>query len=147
ASGRNHSCAVRGDGDVYCWTARDTRAAPAPVRGALSIAAAGDDTCAVLRTGRVACWGKESEKIPTESNGREAPFSIPNVADAVSVMMSPRIGCALLRDERVACWMLAEGVAVDVPGLAGVSHAALNQRLACGSDAQGAVRCQDVEAA
>src|SRR5207253_561505 len=70
AAGKNHSCALMGDGGVACWGdngqgqlgdgTTDVRLVPVRVIGLTSkvtaIAAAGDRTCAIAG-GNVVCWG------------------------------------------------------------------------------------------
>jgi alpha-tubulin suppressor-like RCC1 family protein len=80
ATGAEHSCAVRSTGGVLCWGAdylgqlgdggTQGRPLPVPVKGpngqalltgAAAISAGGDNACALLRTGRVVCWGADGE--------------------------------------------------------------------------------------
>src|SRR5688500_16065288 len=70
AVGRNHACALRADGQVWCWGRNDRgqlgdatfvdRANAAPVGGlddAIALSAGPAHTCAVRVTGEVGCWG------------------------------------------------------------------------------------------
>jgi hypothetical protein len=74
AVGNSHACALLRDGAVRCWGGSDfgqlgdgarrkqgiTISTPVTVQGissATSIAAAGDQTCAVIKEGLVRCWG------------------------------------------------------------------------------------------
>ena len=80
-SGYDHACALTTGGTVKCWGNNDSgqlgdgtypavRNSPAPVdvagfgtgtlSGVVQIAAGGENTCAVLVAGRVACWGRSN---------------------------------------------------------------------------------------
>ena len=79
AAGVRHSCAVTSAGGVRCWGANHNGAlgdgttgrhfAPVAVSGLSSgvtaVSAGHDSSCALLRTGRVKCWGEGYELTPT----------------------------------------------------------------------------------
>lgn len=126
ASGSQHSCALLADGRVRCWgdgsrgqlgygTNGSVRlpslAGDVPVGGAVAqIAAGGGHTCAVLRSGKLRCWGdgrfgqlgfgnsSTSGKTPEELG--DVPVGEP----VVQVAAGLRHTCALLSEGRIRCW-------------------------------------------
>src|SRR5688572_15247656 len=57
SAGREHSCALRGDGTVGCW-GMDSVAIPAPAEARFRQIAAGDHfTCGLELAGTIRCWG------------------------------------------------------------------------------------------
>ncbi|MFO0604260.1 MAG: hypothetical protein U0324_13845 [Polyangiales bacterium] len=92
-------CALRGDGSVWCWSADDdpdrpTRRALPPVT---RIAAGSSDTCALLASGRVRCWGRAP--LGDAVNEFEAP-----VAGATSLEARADVACAGARGGAFSCW-------------------------------------------
>src|SRR5688500_2710144 len=74
AVGRDHACALRADGEVWCWGRNDRgqlgdgtfvdRSAPAPVAGlndAIALSAGPAHTCVVHVSGAVGCWGTNAD--------------------------------------------------------------------------------------
>lgn len=140
ALGWGHTCAVSDDGQVLCWgsnergqtgaTAQDDPIAePRPVAGvsdARRVSAGYGHTCAVLRSGRVACWGDNSQgqlgdgcfersdgNICVDANGsatrqpgreRSDVRYVEAIADATDVVAAQTHTCALRRTGSVACW-------------------------------------------
>jgi len=70
-------CARTAAGGVLCWGVGDGRGqqltVPAPVQGLQGVARLGGSSCAVLDTGRVACWRRREPSPPT---GREPSGSL-----------------------------------------------------------------------
>jgi alpha-tubulin suppressor-like RCC1 family protein len=129
ALGRDFSCALRTDATVWCWGRNDSgelgladiqhRAVPIQIRwaggGALTdivdIQAGHLHTCALDRSGGVACWG-------TGSEGQLGDGLASTVSEAVSVVgpggtaltgvVEITVGkfhsCALMRDRTARCW-------------------------------------------
>ncbi|MCB9659777.1 MAG: hypothetical protein H6726_19165 [Sandaracinaceae bacterium] len=73
-AGTNHSCAVDGDGTIWCWGpnadgrigdgSTDNALSPRAVQGitdALEVTAGGSHTCALSEQGAVWCWGRALE--------------------------------------------------------------------------------------
>ena len=76
-------------------------------------------TCAVIRDGRVACWGRDTfaalrpspDRPPAGTYGRRSepvlrrrPVWIAGLADAIQVAVGPSSVCAVTRSGRVRCW-------------------------------------------
>jgi hypothetical protein len=75
--------------------------------------------CAVVRDGRVACWGRDTfaalrpnpDRPPAGTHDRHSepvlhkrPVWIAGLADAVQVAVGPASACAVTRSGRVRCW-------------------------------------------
>ncbi len=74
---------------------------------AIDIAPANTFTCAVLGSGRVACWGRNKAWVlggASESDRYDKPKVMPNIAHAVSIEGGDTAACALLDDGSVKCW-------------------------------------------
>ncbi len=175
--GRSHTCSLHPDGTVRCWGGngrgalgngtRETTAEPvrvvgigAPVlEGAVSVAPGGDHTCAVLRTGRIACWGANDVGQLGVAAGepRPTPVLVDGIEGAVEVALGMAHACARHADDRVSCWgwnvsgQLGNGTksADDAPnavpkkvaGLGSVVELALGHAHSCARTRDGSVWC------
>lgn len=133
ALGAAHVCVLRNDGAVYCWgdntsgqlgdgTATN-REAPALVAAlphtaqahATQVSAGEDQTCALLNTGQVYCWGNNgarqlgdgtvvpSSRVPVQTlavaaDGGAEPFQ------ATALSLGGKHACAIGADKRAWCW-------------------------------------------
>jgi len=116
---RNHVCAVRADGSLWCWGN--------PEQGRLGFASVVDvpsprqvpdldvvkvacemwHTCALLRDGRVACFGENrfgQLGNGTVSDGSSGPTIVRSLTDAVDIEVSLRHSCARRSSGELACW-------------------------------------------
>jgi alpha-tubulin suppressor-like RCC1 family protein len=114
AVGSAHGCAIKPGGQVACWgyngqgqlgtTADKTfRAEPADVPGvadAIHLASSGTRTCAVHRSGEVACWGSWD---PSATSGWELN-SLIGLSAVSQLVMGDTHACALWGGGKVACW-------------------------------------------
>jgi alpha-tubulin suppressor-like RCC1 family protein len=140
AAGPSHTCAALQDGTVECWgynatgqigngvQVYDTVLSPVPVSGlsspAVSVAAGGDNfddqTCAVLVSGQLSCWG--SNRVGQLGDGTTATRFIPaKVAGppATAVEVGRDHACAANAAGGAVCWghnrygQLGDGAAID----------------------------------
>jgi hypothetical protein len=99
---------------------KDEVRTPAPVPAladARALAFAAGYGCAILGTGRVACWGYVlRHELPL---ARRALAEVPGLRDAVGLAASSDHACAVLRDGTVWCW--DEGPPRRVAGIADAS--------------------------
>ena len=128
--GDAHGCAIAADKRVKCWgsnqegqlaSATGDRLAPGPdqrLRGRPvdAIAAGGGHSCAILRGGRLACWGRNSEGqlgLGDSINRGDQPGqmgdALPVVdlgggATAAAVAAGAAHTCAALASGEVKCW-------------------------------------------
>jgi hypothetical protein len=143
ATGSYHTCAILDDGSVRCWgfggdgrlgygntnPVLDPSTAGAvdlgPGRTAVAITAGSDDTCVILDTGGVECWGfggngelggalgygNESAvgDNPADTPGQVGTVDLGPGLTAVAISTSGGHTCAVLNDGGVECW----GAATD----------------------------------
>jgi alpha-tubulin suppressor-like RCC1 family protein len=121
SAGDSHDCAVTGEGEVECWGANPNgelgngtegnyNFSPTHVQNitnAIAISAGGYQTCALLRTGEVDCWGYNP--YGDLGNGSYAtsdvPVSVSGITDAVEISASSNDHtCAVLVTGEVKCW-------------------------------------------
>ncbi len=100
------ACAVAHDGRVWCWRGDE---APAPIRdlpGATQIVMLSESSCARLRQGTVACWGRNQYgELGDADPARGAePHEVPGLDRVQLLVASAESACALRDDGSVWCW-------------------------------------------
>src|SRR5690606_5589458 len=84
--------------------------APVPVRGledAVEVAAGHEHTCAVRRTGEVACWGRADRGqlgLPLDEGHASAPATVHGLEDARQIAAGWRHACARGATGEILCW-------------------------------------------
>lgn len=172
-SGAGHSCAVLRDGRMKCWGrngqgqlgigSRQWRlfgvATARPVRGlrnVISASAGGAHTCALLKSGRVMCWGENYEGAIGQGKAKRAlaPRPLPGVSRAVQVSSGDiftvvrlangdvmRVGYTFFKEVEQGLWRdIYTRVPEAVPGI----HDAVDLStggFACVRRSSGAVSC------
>jgi alpha-tubulin suppressor-like RCC1 family protein len=171
SAGQRFSCALLNTGEVRCWGLnligqigipwergqRSLSTTPVSVTGltdAKRIASSKNNTCAVLASGRVTCWG--SPNGGALGNASQDPTPTPVTADAVESAADVAAGgiytCAVIgQPGAVTCWGAdLTAITVDkaeyspptaVPGLEAVVSIDANWNLACAARADGTVAC------
>ena len=135
AAGGDHSCALHPTGEVSCWGSNAygelgngqstgdpqdnsaDSAVPVKVIGisdATAIVTGGNHTCALLRTGEVSCWGRntygelgngQSTGDPQDNSADSAvPVKVIGISDATAIAEGGFHSCALHRTGEVSCW-------------------------------------------
>jgi len=121
-SGNNHTCAVREDGTLVCWGDNKSlqlgaaagsdrkRVKPVDVPGVRDVkqVAGGDEhTCALLRSGRVLCWGANARgQLGHEEEGaaRAEPKEVKGLTDATQLSLGAAYSCAVRKNGEALCW-------------------------------------------
>jgi hypothetical protein len=170
ATGYFHSCAARRSGEVVCWGNNDwgelgdgtfsSSLVPVAVTGlsdAVSVIAGGSDySCALRRTGEVACWGDNfSGQLGNGSTDKSPePVAVLGLSDVVSLAGGSDFVCAVRKTGEVACWGdIGVGAPDDyrlvvpttVPGVSDAVSVAAGYWHACAVRAGGAVVCWGYE--
>jgi alpha-tubulin suppressor-like RCC1 family protein len=169
--GMSHTCALMAGGEVKCWGDNlagqlgDGTKIPSntPVNviglsdGVIAIAAGGNQTCALISSGIVKCWGdnqygqlgnglKTLSSIPVEVNG--LPRGV------ITIATGEDHTCVVTNTGDATCWgdysynsfgedmVMQRGIPVDVMGLAsGVKAVATGLSHTCALTAAGGVKC------
>lgn len=129
AAGDRHTCALRASGAVTCWgvdgsgvltgargdhrrvwgdqiVTFDGPVAVPALDDAVAVSAGADFTCALRRTGAVACWGENAHGelgVPSTPHPLP-PRDVPGLGDVVQVAAGGHHACAARRDGSVWCW-------------------------------------------
>ncbi len=170
AAGFEHTCALLADHQVWCWglnssgqlgqrlaLARTSR--PVHVRGittGTSIAAGYAQTCAVLASGLVECWGSNRLRelgLPRRIANTPTPHVVPGVYHATQAAAGFDHTCALIVNGKVRCWggdsigqlgnqrTGTEFTPADVVGLPPASSITAGFWFTCANLRGGLVRC------
>ena len=166
AVGAVHACAVLEGGRVACWgsssngrlgdgmSAVDAEGAPggrvfvADVASAVSVAAGGDHTCALLASGAVWCWGSDRDgqlghaDRAGRSRGRPAP--VPGLSGVERLALGWSYSCALLAGGAVRCWGsrdVAAPASAIADGPPTAARLATDRGRVCALSADGGRRC------
>lgn len=168
AAGREHSCALLGDGTVKCWGSNgsgqlgpdagansNTPIVVGGIADAVDIAAGRYHSCAVLSSGAVRCWGYNAygqlgnNSVTDSAN----PVVVSGVSTASQVSAASSRTCVVLRDGTARCWglngmgELGDGTTNDrhtpvaVSGLSGTARIANGEDHTCAVLTSGVARC------
>ncbi len=188
SDGGDHVCAS--SGSVECWgenrfgqlgdgeyttsgraVADDIPRTVSGISDAASVSTRESDSCAVLTTGGVDCWGEnhyeevaegarlgdglengpETCQILTESYCSDVPVAVVGISGATEVAVGGGFACARLSTGHVKCWgragMLGNGTenksaeAVEVSGLTNVNSVVAGLDDVCAVLTEGSVEC------
>ncbi len=106
AAGESHTCAVLGNGDMYCWGSNSSKqfdaAAPGVVSTPIRVFQGADDvgtgrfhTCALTDQATVSCWGGNSATVRGQLGG---------LTNVVALSSAYNHNCVVLHGGSVRCW-------------------------------------------
>ena len=122
AAGTEHTCALTAAGGMQCWGSNEygelgigtpnlSQPLPVEVNGlggpVKSIVVGGGQTCAVMVSGSVQCWGSNNsgESGVNAAANQPLPVDVPGLSGSAVALAAGRFDtCALLADGRVNCW-------------------------------------------
>jgi alpha-tubulin suppressor-like RCC1 family protein len=164
----DHTCALRGDGRVFCWGYNSFgqvgdgtmthRTSPAMVSGltaAVEVSTYALHACARLSSGSVSCWGLNDygQLGDNTTTNRSTPVSVSGLSDAVQIAAGLQYTCARRQGGSVVCWglndygQLGDGTRigrrtpVTVTGLTDAVQISASQKHVCALRATGQVVC------
>ena len=93
AAGGGHTCGVREDASIECWSEHDSPAARHPKGRFASVSAGAGHTCGVMANGTVSCWGGNGDGQASPPDGQ-----------FLAVSAAANHTCGVQSDYSVACW-------------------------------------------
>jgi alpha-tubulin suppressor-like RCC1 family protein len=179
AAGDNHTCALLQGGTVACWgddfegELGNGRAGPgqnssvpvaaeiSPKLPATEISAGGANTCAVMQSRRVTCWGNGDHGqlgVGMIVSGDASPALVSGITNATGVSTGEIHSCAVREDGGVSCWgsdlngQLGDTThigptdvdvpaPVDVLGVSGATQVSAGTGNSCATLANGTAAC------
>lgn len=171
SGGEGHLCSLHDDGTVSCWGDNTygqlgdsefdevwsaTPIAVQALSGVVAIEASGGFTCALLDGGTVSCWGVNSAgQLGRDVNDvafDPTPTAVPNVADAVDLVVGMYHACVRHENGDATCWggnyfrqfgpnTEDPSPPVVVPALAGAESLATSWGYVCRVNDDGTVGC------
>lgn len=118
--GSGYFCTLLRTGEVRCWGRNEygqlgngstvdsiaISVAAQGIQNAISVVATGGNykTCAVLKTGKVQCWGGYPLNNTTPVNNIPTIVTVGGIGDAIDMAMGNGYTCVLLKNKTVQCW-------------------------------------------
>jgi hypothetical protein len=122
AAGMDHFCALLKGGGIKCWgdnqhgqlgggSTEKMSKVPVPVKGinnAIKVSAGTEDSCALLKTGRILCWGQQMNypfiRLRAGISDANTPRQVYDIYDAIDLTSSSYIMSALRKDGSIWYW-------------------------------------------
>ena len=170
-AGYYHNCAVTTAGGVKCWGlntdgqlgngSTQHRTSPLAVSGltsgVASVSAGYGHTCALMNTGGLTCWGRNTAGQLGDGtiSNRLTPVAVPSLSGVASVFAGQMHTCAVTTAGGLKCWgadangqlgndaaLTDKLIPVDVSGLtSGVASGSSGQSHTCAVTTSGALKC------
>jgi alpha-tubulin suppressor-like RCC1 family protein len=123
SAGREHSCAIFDNLELYCWGfnnmgqlgigSKTQQTRPALVNlpdnhRATDVSAGGEFTCSILENGSISCWGRNyyGQLGDGTTNDSSSPVYtlLPQGRTAVAISSGHQHSCAILDNQSLYCW-------------------------------------------
>ena len=129
AAGGGHTCGIKTDSSLECWSEHESLGARHPEGRFASVSAGAGHTCGILLNGTVACWGANGD-------GQASPPP----GEFVALSAAANHTCGVKSDSSVVCWGSdTHGKATPPPGeFVSVSAGDFHT---CGIKSDGSVAC------
>lgn len=168
ALGDFHGCALKSNGEVWCWgsngsgqlapvaaTSQSDYARRSVANNYVAITAGLEHTCGINSSGHVLCWGYNVQgQLGDGTNNNSGTPRDTGLREAMAVRGSRRHTCAVLLDGTARCWgvnstgELGNGATassvntpVTVAGLSQVTHIGGGDKYTCARTAGGEAYC------
>ena len=156
-TGEEHSCALHQNGEISCWgynlwgrlgngqsgaEESDTPIEVAGISNAKDIAAAagGDQTCVLLKSGSISCWGYYTRfRIDQRSASIERIVEIDGISNAIDIAVGWFHACALHETGTISCWGVDDPV--EVEGITDAVAVATGSDHSCALHENGTISC------
>ena len=93
AAGSGHTCGLKQDGTLECWSEHESPAARHPDGRFASVSAGSGHTCGVMVNGTVSCWGGNGDGQASPPDG-----------EFVAVSAASNHTCGVRSDSSLVCW-------------------------------------------
>jgi alpha-tubulin suppressor-like RCC1 family protein len=168
ALGDFHGCALKANGEVWCWgsngsgqlapvaaTSQSDHARRSVANNYVAITAGLEHTCGINAAGRVFCWGYNVQgQLGDGTNTNSSTPRDTGLTSAIAIRGSRRHTCAVLLDGTARCWGVnsagelgngatstGQNTPVTVAGLTQVTHIGGGDKYSCARTADGQLYC------
>jgi alpha-tubulin suppressor-like RCC1 family protein len=153
AAGDYHTCALKGDGTVWCWGRNnegqlgdgttEMRTKPvqvAGVSGATGVGVAAHASCALMADKTLTCWGSGKAWNDGQARTAQAPTQVQGIADVADFDGGGELFCVRFSSGGAKCWG-DDAHIVGGPPSANVAEVSVEEAHACARTSDGAVKC------
>ena len=154
ATGEEHSCALHQNGEISCWgynlwgrlgngqsgaEESDTPVEVAGISNAKNIAAGLLDTCVLLESGSISCWGNYRRLGITQRSASIEIVEIDGISNAIDIAAGWFHSCALHETGTISCWGADDPV--EVEGITDAVAVATGSGHSCALHENGTISC------
>jgi alpha-tubulin suppressor-like RCC1 family protein len=129
-----HACALRQNGEVWCWgynyngeigngssggVTFEAATKVSSISNAIDVSVGVNDSCALVSGGQVYCWGASKAATGSGSGAVTSPQAIAGLSDAIDIETGWSHSCARRVSGQVSCWgtnfvgELGDGTTID----------------------------------
>lgn len=119
AAHNQHSCAIRGDGKIFCWgqgdegqignsanSDQDLATEVSTIEDAAYVSVGSNTSCAVNTSGMAYCWGQDRNGMLGTNGGGNAntPQQVDLISNFIKIETAYSHSCGLTANGRIYCW-------------------------------------------